>query len=74
MPGKIKVDGPPSIAGEPPRAGDSDKREARRLVRGAHAGNAAYLADDAPTAIATREQVRSLTAQVDALAKLAVGG
>jgi hypothetical protein len=74
MPGKVKVDGPPSVAGDPPRVGDGDRREARRLVRAAHAGNAAYLADDAPTAVATREQVRSLTAQVDALAKLAVGG
>ena len=74
MPGKVKVDGPPSVVGDPPRAGDSDKREARRLVRTARAANAAFLADDAPTALATREQVRSLTAQVYALAKLAVGG
>ncbi len=73
MPGKVKVDGPPTVEGGPVRPSDADRREARRFLRGAHTGNAAYLAEDKPTSAATAEQVRALTAQVDALTRLAVG-
>lgn len=73
MPGKIKVDGPPSVDGAPPRLGDAERREARRLLRAAHVGNAVYLGTDQPTAAGTREQVQSLTAQVDAISRLVAG-
>lgn len=83
---KTTVHGGPSdeAGADPRRASVLELRERLRLAR---AGNEAFLADrayldvEAPTAAQTREQVRSLTCQthaiteqVDALARLYLGG
>ncbi|MCK9929434.1 hypothetical protein MXD62_20000 [Frankia sp. Mgl5] len=83
---KTTVHGGSSVDGavDPRRASVLELRAQLRLAR---AGNEAFLADrtyleaDAPTAAQTREQVRTLTdqahaltGQVDALARLYLGG
>lgn len=68
---KVTAHGGPSVAGEtPPRL---SVLQLRRLLRLAQPANEAYLAVEAPTAAQTREQVRALTEQVDALSRLMLG-
>lgn len=68
---KVTAHGGPSIAGEtPPRL---SMLQLRRQLRDARPGNDAYLAVEQPTAAQTREQVRALTEQTQALIRLTLG-